>query len=106
MHSLSKSSIALALGSCLGSFVTAAVCLGPLAGILLGVGGLGWLTQYASLRTPATVATFVLLALGYRKVQRIACAPGRRRARVVLLTASALAIVVNAVEYFVLPNLI
>ncbi len=106
MQANTKTGLLLALGSCVGSFVTGAVCLAPLAGILLGVSGLSWLTRYAELRTPATVLTFALLGLGFWQVRRVACGPRRRKAKAVLWGATALALVINATEYFVLPHLI
>lgn len=101
--------IAAAFGGLAATIVTGVACVGPLVAILLGIGGFGWLTQYGFLRVPATVATALFLAFGFYfvYVRNKACARTRkgRLSRVILWSATALAVAVNTFEYFILPNL-
>jgi hypothetical protein len=97
-----------ARGGLLISFATGLVCAAPLAAIALGVGGLGWLTQYVHLRVPAMLATAAVLLLGYVLVHRHGAAcrnDGRRRAKVWLWFATAFTVAVNAFEFLILPAL-
>ncbi|MDX1458812.1 MAG: hypothetical protein R3276_14570 [Marinobacter sp.] len=95
------------LGSTL---VTGLACLVPMVGIVLGVSGLGWLSQYTYLRLPATVLTVVCLFAGftvlYRQRDRCPGSSSLRLAKTVFWTAVALAVVVNTTEYIVLPLLV
>ncbi|MFW6052131.1 MAG: hypothetical protein ACODAU_13215 [Myxococcota bacterium] len=91
---------------------TGIACVGPFVAILLGVGGFGWLTRYAHLRVPATLLTAAILGFGFYRVygkRSGACAanaPTRRRlARVLLWSATVLAVGINVFEYVVLPRL-
>jgi hypothetical protein len=96
-----------AAGGFLAGCITVAVCLLPLLAIGLGVGGLGWLTQYLYLRVPAALAAAALLLLGYALVYRRGsqCArAGRRRAAKLILWVSAVfAIGINAFDFVLLP---
>jgi hypothetical protein len=96
-----------AFGGFVATCVTAAVCALPLAAIGLGVGGLGWLTQYLHLRVPAALATAALLGLGFHLVYRrgAACQPGARRrtAKALLWAATAFAAAIHGFEFLVLP---
>jgi hypothetical protein len=98
-----------ACGSFLATCVTAAVCALPLAAIGLGVGGLGWLTQYMHLRVPAALATAALLLLGFHLVYRLGAACGndmrRRTAKTLLWSATAFAVAINTFEFLILPVL-
>jgi uncharacterized membrane protein len=98
-----------ARGGLLISFATGLVCAAPLAAIALGVGGLGWLTQYVQLRVPALLATAALLLLGYVLVYRRGAAcrndSRHRHAKVWLWVATAFAAAVNAFEFLILPTL-
>jgi hypothetical protein len=108
-----KAAIAAAAGGLIATIATAAACVGPLVAILLGVGGLGWLTQYAYLRVPASIATAVILAFGfywvYRKPKDEDCARKRSSKKGMiaglLWTATALAVAVNLFEYVIFPHL-
>jgi TusA-related sulfurtransferase len=64
---LSSSGVAVVVGagSLLATVLATIACVGPLVAILLGVGGFGWLSQYAYLRVPASVATGLMLAFGF-----------------------------------------
>jgi hypothetical protein len=97
-------------GGLLTTLATGAACVGPLLAILLGVGGFGWLTRYAHLRVPASVATAVLLAAGFYQLYRrtpVACrrTPAQRRARALLWSATAVALAINLFEYVIFPRL-
>ena len=108
-----RATLAVLGGSLLGSIGVAIACVGPLVGIAFGIGGLGFLTRYHWLRLPATVATVVLLALGFW----LAYGPGSkgcgqarfsRRQSVVrglLWLATALAVSVQVFEHLLLPRL-
>lgn len=91
---------------------TGIACVGPFVAILLGVGGFGWLTRYAHLRVPATLLTVAVLAFGFYRVYgkaNRACASRpsatARLGRVLLWTATVLAVGINVFEYVVLPRL-
>jgi mercuric ion transport protein len=98
-----------ALGGLVTAIGTGVACVGPLVAILLGVGGFGWLVQYAHLRVPATLATALLLALGFHLTSRRppdACRRAKQhRARVLLWSATALAVAINVFEYVIFPRL-
>ncbi len=99
---------AAAVAGMAAAVVTGAACIGPMLGIVLGIGGLGWLARYAHLQLPATVLTAVLLAAGFYLLYRrrdCDCTPARRGARALLWTATGLAVAINAFEYLILPNL-
>lgn len=108
-----EAAMAAAAAGLVAAIATAAACVGPLVAILLGVGGLGWLSRYADLRVPASIATGALLASGFwlvhRRKRAEACAAGRsakKRVTVGLLwTATVVAVTVNLFEYLVLPRL-
>lgn len=96
----------------LTTVATGAACVGPFIAILLGVGGFGWLTRYAHLRVPATLLTVAVLAYGffrlYGKRARTCSSPRpatARIGRVLLWTATVLAVGINVFEYVVLPRL-
>lgn len=96
-----------ACGGFLATCVTAAVCALPLAAIGLGIGGLGWLTQYVHLRVPAALATAALLMLGFHLVYRLGadCRNDvrRRTAKTILWGATAFAVAINTFEFLILP---
>jgi len=96
-------------GGLLISFATGLVCVAPLVAIALGVGGLGWLTQYVHLRVPAVLATAGLLLLGHYLVYRHGAVcrndSRRRSTKVWLWVATAVAAAVNAFEFLILPAL-
>ncbi|MCB1906329.1 MAG: hypothetical protein KDH15_03075 [Rhodocyclaceae bacterium] len=96
-----------ALAGMAAAAVTGAACIGPMIGIALGVGGLGWLARYAPLQLPASVTTAALLALGFHLLYRRRDRGGaaRRRARALLWIAVAFAAAINAFEYLILPTL-
>lgn len=103
-----------AAGGLIATAGTAIACVGPLVAILLGVGGMGWLAQYAYLRVPASIATATLLGAGfwlaYRRPKSAACAkvrPSRakRVARTLLWIAAIAAAGVNLFEYVIFPHL-
>lgn len=103
--------IVSAAGGLLATLATGAACVGPLLAVALGVGGFGWLTRYAHLRVPATIATATMLAVGFYVVhvrsRRPACAR-RTRSRLgplLLWIATTLAVAVNLFEYLVFPRL-
>jgi hypothetical protein len=107
-----RMALAAAGGGLLATVATGLACLGPLAGILLGVGGLGFLTRFTWLRVPATLLTAALLAVGFFTLYRplpAACAARpsgtRRLGRVLLWSATLLAISVNVFEYLIFPRL-
>jgi hypothetical protein len=88
---------------------TGAACIGPFVGIVFGIGGLGWLAQYAYLRVPAALATLLVLAVGFILVRRAgrgqACDRALRPARRMLWLAAALALAINTFEFVILPTL-
>lgn len=96
----------------LTTVATGLACVGPFVAILLGVGGFGWLTRYAHLRVPATLLTIAVLGYGfyrlYGKRARSCSTRARttqRLGRVLLWTATVLAVGINVFEYVVLPRL-
>ena len=106
-----KIAVAAATGGLVTTLLTGIACVGPLVAILLGVGGFGWLSQYLWLRVPATIGTAALLAAGFWWVY---FRPGRRceigsasakRARLILWTATLLAVALNVFEYLIFPHL-
>jgi len=99
---------AAALAGIAAAIATGAACIGPMVGIVFGIGGLGWLAQYAHLRLPASLLTLALLALGFYLLYRrrdCACSAARRRARALLWIAAAVALAINVFEYLILPTL-
>ena len=106
-QSPSRAGTAVAAASLLTTLVTGLACTGPLLAIVLGVSGLGFLTRYAHLQAPATVATAALLGLGFVLLYRRRACPTepRRWPRVLLWTATALAVAMNVFEYVILPRL-
>jgi len=98
-----------AAGSVLTALLTASPCLIPLGAIVLGVSGFGFLFQLTPLREPASIATALLLAVGfwsaYRRAPTTDCAARRRQSRTFIWTAAGIAAVLNVLEYVVLPNL-
>lgn len=107
-----KLAFAAAAGGLLATVATGLACVGPLVAILLGIGGLGWLTQYAYLRVPASIVTGVLLAAGfywaYRRPRGTDCKKRTRSraiGRAILWAATALALAVNVFEYVIFPRL-
>jgi hypothetical protein len=96
-------------GGFLAGCVTAAVCALPLLAIGLGIGGLGWLTQYLYLRVPASLAAAGLLMLGFHFVYRRGAGcrhPGRQRlAKMMLWASTVFAVGINTFEFLILPNL-
>jgi hypothetical protein len=108
-----KAAIAAAAGGLVATIATAAACVGPLVAILFGIGGLGWLTQYAYLRVPASLTTAALLAFGfywvYRKPKDEDCARKRSSKKGMLTgllwTATVIAVAVNLFEYVIFPHL-
>ena len=103
----SRAGVAAALAGMAAALVTGAACIGPMIGITLGIGGLGWLARYAHLQLPATVLTVALLALAFHQLYRRRACSGAapRRARRVLWVAVAFAVAINAFEYLILPTL-
>lgn len=107
-----KAGVATGIVGLLTTVATGAACVGPFIAILLGVGGFGWLTQYAHLRVPATLLTAAVLAFGFFRVygkRSRGCSSQRSRtvrvARVLLWIATVLAVGINVFEYVVLPRL-
>lgn len=108
-----EAAMVAAAGGLVAAIATAGACVGPLVAILLGVGGLGWLTRYADLRVPASIATGSLLAFGFYRVHwrpgagRCARAWSSKKkvAAGLLWTATVVAVAVNLFEYLVFPHL-
>lgn len=112
--SRSSASTALwaAVGGMAATLVTAIACVGPLAAILLGVGGLGFLTQYTYLRVPATLLTFTVLGVGFAIAYQGKYAECARKgvrtvviARRLLWVGLVFAAAVNLFEYVIFPRL-
>jgi mercuric ion transport protein len=100
--------LAATFGAVIAAFLASLCCIGPLVFVIFGVGA-GLASAFAPLRPVFTVATVVLLALGYYAVygrrrtvraDSMSCEPDsvcriprrRRRDEVVLWVATALAI--------------
>ena len=97
-----------AMAGMAAAVVTGAAGIGPMLGIALGIGGLGWLVRYAHLQLPASVLTVVLLAAGFYLLYVCrdgGCTAARRGARALLWVATAVAVAINAFEYLILPTL-
>lgn len=101
--------IVAAAGGLIATLVTGLACVGPLVAILLGVGGMGWLTQYSYLRVPATILTVLMLAGGfvfvYGRDRNCTRTTKGKAAVAILWIATALAVAVNVFEYLIFPNL-
>jgi predicted lipid-binding transport protein (Tim44 family) len=103
--------IALAGASVLASAGVGLACVGPLLGIVLGIGGLGFLSRYHWLQLPATIATAVLLATGFFLTYRrrgARCDHKARSARIerwLLWSATLLAIALQIFEHVIFPRL-
>ncbi len=95
-----------AVGAMLSAIATGAACIGPWIAMLLGVGGLGWLAQYAYLRIPAALITLVILVAGFWALYRkpTECVNAKRRnATILLWLATLTAATVFTVEFVLLP---
>jgi hypothetical protein len=105
---LPRSHPTAAAAGIVAAIVTGAACIGPMIGIAFGIGGLGWLAQYAHLQVPASLLTVLLLAVGFHLLYRrrdCACTAARRNARALLWLATVSAVAINAYEYLILPRL-
>jgi hypothetical protein len=105
-----KVGVATGLLGLVTTVATGLACVGPFVAILLGVGGFGWLTRYAHLRVPATLLTVAVLAYGFfhmygKRSRACPASTSARIGRVLLWTATVLAVGVNVFEYVVLPRL-
>jgi len=98
-----------AMASVIAAAVAGIACIGPLVGILLGIGGMGWLSQYNYLSLPASIVSLALLVLAvFIYFKRTASCASRRKHRInqLLLSVSAMAVIgINGFEFIVLPNL-
>ena len=99
-------------GGVAATLATGVACIAPMAGILLGVGGLGFLTRYAWLRVPASIATALFLITGFVLFYRhsaSACkriSPRKRKLIGGLLwSGTVFALVTNLFEYVIFPQL-
>jgi len=98
-----------ALASLLAATIAGLACIGPLLGIMLGIGGMGWLSHYTYLTIPASIISLLLMVFAvfiYRK-RTVSCASRRKhRFNQLLLGVSVLAVVgINSFEFIILPNL-
>lgn len=105
-----RAGVAAAALGLLTTMATGAACVGPFLAILLGIGGFGWLTQYVYLRVPASLFTAALLAFGFLRLYgrgRRSCSRSTKTllARVLLWSATLLALAINLFEYVVMPRL-
>ena len=97
-------SVAPASGGVAAAFASALCCAGPLLAVGVGVSGAGLAATFEPLRPFFLVATAAFLVLGFwllHREEEKACEPGttcadprmRRRMRIVLWTATAVAVV-------------
>jgi hypothetical protein len=106
-----KAGLIAAVASAAVTLLTGLACVGPFAAILLGVGGLGWLTRYVHLRVPASVLTLALLGFAFymlRAPRKQACPATPRRARLaraLLWVSAVLAVAINLFEYVIFQHL-
>lgn len=99
------------LGSVITAFLASVCCIGPLILVFLGVGGLGFFTQFERYRPFFIGLTFIFLGgafyLTYRR--KTACNPGDackrggvgRLQKIVLWTATGVALVFIGFPYLV-----
>ena len=105
-----KTSLYTAVASLAASVIAGAACIGPLIGIMLGVGSLGWLSSYAYLTLPASIVSILLLAAAFYIYQKrkSSCADRRKHRiyRGFLIVIAITVIGINSFEFIILPNLI
>lgn len=95
----------------LATFAAGIACIGPLAAILLGLGGFGWLTRYAFLRVPAALLSLLLVGVGLYcafRLRGVECAKPTRLTRWVrrlAWLAVVFAAVVHATEFVIVEHL-
>ena len=108
MMNRDKMSVYTSFASLVASLVAGSACIGPLLGIAMGIGGLGWLSQYYYLTVPASVVSLVLLsiALLFFFKRKTSCANRRKHImQVYLIGAIAIAVIgINVFEYIIFPN--
>lgn len=105
-----KAGLLTGVGSLIASFIAGLACVGPMLGILLGIGGLGWLSRYSYLTMPASIASLVLLAGAIYFARRRKCCPASKRKhrlnQFTLATITLLVVAINVFEFLILPNLV
>lgn len=99
------------LGSLLTAFLSSLCCIGPLILALLGIGGLGFVTQFERYRPFFIVLTILLLggAFSLTYGRRTACGPGNtcerrgvgRLQHIVLWTATGVALLLMGFPYLI-----
>lgn len=98
------------LSSLLASLLAGLACIGPLAGIALGVSGLGWLSQYTYLTVPASILSIALLFVAVLMyVRRKQSCINRTRHRInkaFLFITAVIVIGINVFEFVILPKLL
>lgn len=97
------------VASLITSLVAGGACIGPMLGIALGVGGLGWLSRYSYLTAPAAMASLLLIGVAvylYKK-RRTSCADRRKHMlnRVFLIVTALIVLAINVTEFLILPNM-
>ena len=97
------------LAAVMASVVAGMACIGPMAGVILGLGGLGWMSQYAFLTMPAALVSLTLTVVSlYLFFSRLRCCANKRLYRLqryVLLGSAFIVIGINVIEFVVIPNL-
>jgi hypothetical protein len=97
---------AAALGSMFTTILASMACVGPLIAASLGIGGMGVLAQSSPFRWPATIATFLLLALGFMfAYRRPACSRAAVVSRTGLWIATTFALSITLFELVTMPQL-
>jgi hypothetical protein len=97
---------AAALGSMFTTILASMACVGPLIAAALGIGGMGVLAQTSQFRWPATIATFLLLALGFVfAYRRPACSRAAVDSRTGLWIATTFALSITLFELVTMPQL-
>lgn len=101
--------MATGIASLFASFVAGMACIGPLAGIALGISSLGWMAHYSYLTIPASIVSMALLAVAlYLFFNSKSCCANKRRhmmKRNLLMGSALIVIGINTFEWLIFPNL-
>lgn len=103
------SGVITGVASLCASLVAGIACIAPFSAIALGLGSVGWMTQYSYLTAPACVLSLALLAIAaYLFLNRSASCASKRQyfmKRNFLITTALFVVAINVTEFLIIPNL-